>query len=401
MRPGWILLLLSLPAASSAQTLAWHGYVDARSAASGDEQDWTDGGLGKARFGDDGTQATGGAVLAGNLQLTPALQANATLQFLPQQRESLDVLDASLRYRPVSTTPWRWSVRAGAFFPPVSLENDNIGWTSTWTLTPSAINSWIGEELRIFGAEARIEHRGDAGTLEAFGALFGRNDPAGELLAARGWAMGDLTSGVNASLREPDAYVPLTSAPGPALYKPFVEIDDRVGWYAGANWNTPAYRVALLRYDNRADPESFKAYRGRDVFSWHTRFWSLGAQTRVGDFELLGQLMRGSTAFEPVPELYLESEFNAGYLLVGWDRGAWQPALRVDLFQVRQTPGDPDSLSEHGNALTLALNWRPRNDLRISGEWLRIDSSRNQRRLEGNEARQVQQQLQLSVRFLF
>lgn len=401
MRSPWVLLLLLLPMVGSAQTLGWHGYLDARFAAPGSEQDWTDGGLGKARFGDSDTLATGGAVLAGHLQLTPALQATATLQFLPQQRESLDVLDASLRYRPVSTTPWRWSVRAGAFFPPVSLENDNIGWTSTWTLTPSAINSWIGEELRIFGAEAKLEHRGDAGTLEAFGAVFGRNDPAGELLAARGWAMGDLTSGVNASLREPDAYVPLTFSPGPALYQPFVEIDDRVGWYAGANWNTPTYRVALLRYDNRADPESFKSYRGRNVFSWHTRFWSLGAQTRVGDFEVLGQLMHGSTAFEPAPALYLDSAFNAGYVLLAWDRGNWQPALRVDLFQVRQTPDGPDALGEHGNALTAALNWRPREYLRITGEWLRIDSSRNQRRLEGRDARQLQQQLQLSVRFLF
>ena len=91
----------------------------------------------------------------------------------------------------------------GAFFPPISLENDGIGWTSRWTLTPSAINSWVGEELRTIGAELRVEHRGDAGTFSAQAALFGRNDPAGELLAARGWSMGDLTSGLGAVLRNP------------------------------------------------------------------------------------------------------------------------------------------------------------------------------------------------------
>ena len=60
------------------------------------------------------------------------------------------------RRRPVS-----WSVKAGAFFPTISLENDDLGWTSPYTLTPSAINSWIGEELRTIGSEAHaaLRHR--------------------------------------------------------------------------------------------------------------------------------------------------------------------------------------------------------------------------------------------------
>ena len=54
-----------------------------------------------------------------------------------------------------------WSVKAGAFFPTISLENDDLGWTSPYTLTPSAINSWIGEELRTIGSEgiAALRHR--------------------------------------------------------------------------------------------------------------------------------------------------------------------------------------------------------------------------------------------------
>jgi hypothetical protein len=39
--------------------------------------------------------------------------------------------------------------------------------------------------------------------------------------------------------------------------------------------------------------------------------------------------------------------------------------------------------------------------VRVTGEWLRIASSRDQRILEGLAARQLDRQLQLSVRLLF
>ena len=157
--------------------------------------------------------ALGGA-LAAHVQLAPAWLASAQVQVLPDQRHPLDLLDASLRYRPVSTTAWRWSVRAGAFFPPISLENAGVGWTSPWTLSPSAIDTWVGEELRTIGSEVRIEHRGQTRTVELLAAVFTRNDPAGELLSSRGWALGDFTSGLNASLREPDALSSVIGAPG-------------------------------------------------------------------------------------------------------------------------------------------------------------------------------------------
>lgn len=399
-----LLALAGCAGAAQAQSPDLRGYVDLRLVAPANEQDWSDGGLGKTRFGGDRDAAfPGGAALAASFQVTPELLASAELQYLPEARHPLDVLQAWVRYRPVSTTPWRWSTRLGAFFPPISLENDSIGWTSRWTLTPSAINSWVGEELRTIGAELRVEHRGDAGTLTAQAALFGHNDPAGELLAARGWGMGDLTSGLGAVLREPDVYAPVAYAPVPMLYRPFLEIDDRIGWYAGLDWDSPAHgRLALLRYDNRADPTAEVGYAGRELYAWHTRFWSLGAQARAGDVVFIAQLMDGSTAFEPVPGLLLDTRFHAGYLLAGWERGAWQPALRIDLFGLRQLPDTLDApLDEHGNAITFALNWRPRNNLRLVGELLRLDSTRDQRRLAGLAPRQLDTQVQVAVRVLF
>ncbi len=409
MRPIRILASLFLLALLSrnahAQDVVLHGYLDFRAVLPSDETSWSDGGLGKSRFGGgkDVQAKFGGAVLAATWQPTPALMAVAELQYPTGEHHRLDVLDAYVRYRPVSITPWRWSLKLGAFFPPISLENDGIGWTSPWTLTPSAINSWVGEELRTIGAEARFEHRGTSSTFECAAAVFVNNDPAGELISARGWSLGDLTSGLGSSLREPDVFAPLTDNPAPVGYRPFDEIDHRIGWYANMSWQSPAYgKVTVLRYDNRADPTRYEHYDGREVFAWHTQFWSVGAQTRIDDVVLIAQAMDGSTAFEPAPNFLLDTKFHAGYLLAGWDRGTWNPALRVDLFSLRQLPDFlSHPLSEHGHAFTAALNWRPNDWLRITGEWLRIDSTRNQRILEGLSPRQVDTQLQLSARILF
>jgi hypothetical protein len=404
IRPSLPALLLAWACGpAAAQSVSWQGYIDARIAAPSAEQDWGDGGLGKTRFGAGSDAAFTGA-LSGAFQITPSLLGTATLQLRGDQRRPLDLLDASLRWRPVSTNAWRWSVKGGAFFPPVSLENDAIGWTSEWTLTPSAINSWVGEELRSTGLELRLEHRGDAATWNGVVSAFGRNDPAGELLASRGWAMNDLTSGLFARLREPDAYADDAFAPVPVLYDPFLEIDHRIGWYAGvARDGVDGSRFALLRYDNRGDPEAWTMVAGRQLFAWRTRFWSVGAKLPLGNVELLAQAMDGSTAFEPIPGLYLDSKFSAGYLLAGWNPGgAWQAALRMDWFRVRQLPATLDApLSEHGNALTAAIDWRPRERWRITGELLRLDSTRNQRIEAGLAPRQVDVQAQLSLRWFF
>ena len=400
-----LLLLGAVTGSAGAQAWsgeAWtlHGYIDARVVGPASEPSWVDGGLGKTRFGGAGTDGMSGAALAAHVQLGPAWMASAEVQVLPDQRHPLDILDASLRYRPVSTTAWRWSVRLGAFFPPIALENTDVGWTSPWTLSPSAIDTWVGEELRTVGSEVRIEHRGPSQTFTVIGAAFTRNDPAGELLATRGWAIGDYSSGLDASLREPDALSDAVGRPPPVRYKPFVEIDNRIGWYAGLDWSAPAYgRLTLLRYDNRADPTREVAYAGRDVYAWHTRFWSLGVQGDVREVTVVAQAMHGATAFEPVPGLLLDTRFNAGYLLATWGRGRWQPAVRLDLFQTQQLPAFlAHPLSEHGQAATIALNWRPRAHVRITGEFLRIDSARNQRRADGGPAHRIDSQLQVNLR---
>jgi hypothetical protein len=398
-----LLAGMLLAGAVRAQALQVEGYLDLRLVGvDGGDDRWVDGGLGKTRFGGGDTLSGSGAIAA-RWQLTPELLASAEAQYVPEARRPVDLLEAWLRYRPVSTTPWRWSAKAGVFFPPISLENDGLGWTSTWTLTPSAINTWVGEELRTVGAEFRVERRGARGTLSGSAALFQKNDPAGELLAMRGWALHDIASGFDGSLREPDALATVTGDAPPIRFRPFIEIDHRIGGYASLDWQTPAQdRVTLLYYDNRADPAREVDYAGRELYAWHTRFWSLGARKRFGEVVLLAQAMAGGTAFEPVPGLLLDTRFHAGYLLAGWERGAWQPVVRVDVFGARQLPDWlADPMDEHGHALTLALNWRPHPRLRVTGELVHVDSVRDQRRLAGRDPRQDTLQAQASVRWFW
>jgi hypothetical protein len=113
---------------------------------------------------------------------------------------------------------------------------------------------------------------------------------------------------------------------------------------------------------------------------------------------LLAQAMRGSTEIAPDSEARFDTRFAAAYLLAGWDLGCWQPALRLDAFQARRGLAP---LDEHGHALTAALNWRPRERLRVSGELLWVDSVRDQRRLAGLDPRQRELQVQASLRWFY
>ncbi len=398
---GWTLAAwAALPA--FAQDYQLHGFADVRVVSAGGEPNWTKGGLGKLRW--DGSRSGaqfGGAALQGTAQFASEWFGLASVQYQTTDRSGASLIEGWLRYRPVSTSPWRWSLKAGAFFPPVSLENTGIAWTSPYTLTPSAIDTWVGEELRSKGVEVRIEHRGDALSVESAFAVFVGNDPAGEQMAARGWSLSDRVYGLGDSLREPD--LASFDGPPPRRFDPFVETDHRPGWYAQLRLDSPTFgQWNLMRYDNRANPSSATEFDGQEIYSWHTRFWSFGAQKQVGETTLIAQGMNGDTMIVPSPFFRTRTNFWSAYLLASREFGQWQPTLRVEAFGTHVHPGlGPFPSNEHGRALTAALNWRPRSWLRITGEVLAIDSSRPERGAEGRSARGSEVQTQLGFRFSF
>ncbi len=387
---------LLLAGACQAQDVSGVGYIDLRLVDSGGERAAIDGGPGKTRYGDDGTAFhLAEAALYGNLQLAEDLLVFADLRYEPSQRTAVDLLESYIRYRPVSLSPWRWSIKAGAFFPPVSEENTAPGWTSPWTLTPSAINSWVGEELRIIGTEAKIEWRGQSDRLEAEAAVFGWNDVAGVDLADRGWVMTDRVTGLFDRMRLPDA---LASPSHPSVWRePFSEIDNSPGWYGGLSWKHEDWgRLDLLAYDNDADPHAFA-----EEFAWHTKFLSAGATGSIGSVTILAQAMSGTTAIEPGSAV-LTTDFQSAYLLLGYRFGAWRIAARGDAFATEAHDHAPGArLSEHGTAETLALSWLPIESLKLTLEGLRVDSWRTQRLVYGLNPGQVDHQIQLGAKVSF
>ena len=117
-----------------------------------------------------------------------------TISAVAQDKDGVEagLSEAYLSYKPLGGGPVKLSARAGLMWPPVSLEHSGSDWIVTDTITPSAINSWIGEEVKVVGFEGSIagtlgEHR-----LTATAALFDVNDTAGALLAFRGWALHDI-----------------------------------------------------------------------------------------------------------------------------------------------------------------------------------------------------------------
>src|SRR5436190_1165610 len=193
LRATWLFggVLLASACTAEAQEFSANGFLDGGLVIPSHDKSWLKGGFGKLDNGGGGGQSpalVSQGVADLRLTLDPSAFVFATVRASPDQHAPFDVLEAYGRYQPIATADRLWSIKLGAFFPPISLENESVGWTSPWTLTPSAINSWVGDELRTIGGESTFEWRYPDGALGLTGAAFGFNDPTGTLLANRGSA---------------------------------------------------------------------------------------------------------------------------------------------------------------------------------------------------------------------
>jgi hypothetical protein len=404
MRSGLLTLAMLFAVTASAQAfelsddLTITGYGDLRVVAPTDQASWLDGGLGKFRYGGSGTKLRAAeAVLQADLKLADGLHAVTLLRAEPQTPGVVDALETYLRYAPAADGDVSWSVKAGAFFPSISLENNDLGWASPYTLTPSAINSWIGDELRTIGSEATLRWKTDAGTLSLIGALTCCNDEAGIVMADRGWSMDDRPTGLFERVRLPTATMAIFHAPLYARTGLFDEIDGAPGWYAGATWQMPQIgKLSVTRYDNEADPAATST---RDT-AWHTQFWNFGARTALGPVTLIAQQMSGRTEVisRGNPNV---TKFESGFLLASTDLEDWRFSVREDLFQTRRARATNNTWSEDGDAFTAAVSWSPKDWLRLTGELIAMHSRRGEYLPAGLGSGRNDTQTQVSTRFFF
>ena len=161
-------------------------------------ESWVDGGLGKLRSGSSDNfrvrPQLGNASLVWKPQFTWSLGATIVGSLQGGDRTEAGLSQAYLTFKPMRGSKIAVSGRLGLMWPPVSLEHEGADWHVRDSITPSAINSWIGEEVRPLAAEGTLAATLGAHQLRATAALIAANDTSGTLLTFRGWALHDRTT---------------------------------------------------------------------------------------------------------------------------------------------------------------------------------------------------------------
>lgn len=404
-------VLLLLPPLAGATEFSAELYLDARYAIASGEPSWLDQGLGKGRYG--GGRSGGSrsnfdlaeVAFIGHWQPTWDLKGFLHLKHDPEQNNSPDVVEAYFSYQAVPRSAFSYRLKAGLFFPEISRENTAVAWTSPYTISSSAINTWVGEEIRTTGLELKVTHRSDYGELSLTGSAFAFNDPAGTLLAFRGWSIGDVKVGARGDL--PLAQLPAIGPQSsfvPQVFevKPVREVDEKLGYYAAIDWrDRRALQVGALYYDNRADPEDLEASQ----YGWGTRFVNFYVELDLGDdITAISQYMRGTTNMggrvANGNRRQIDVDYAAGFVLASKKMGRYRASARFDWFEVVDNSNVAiDNNNEEGEAYTLAISMKVRKQDLIMMEFLYIDSERAARRSIGYGAQQDNKLFQLSYRF--
>ena len=399
LRTGAMLTYLALSSSALAQELGsrheWSFEVEAGYGGASSIYDaWTDGGLGKLRYDEDDQGFIANRVFAHYRgYLTPVLWANVVMDYVNDGSGGLGVSEAYLEWHPVPRSQNRNRWKLGAFYPPLSLENTEAGWSSPYSISYSAVNTWLGEEIKPFALEWSLSrpvgYSGSPHEFGAFAAAFYGNDAAGALLFWRGWSLHDRQTRLNDRLRVPQS--PVWDGGGDIVgfrdqyVEPFDEIDHEPGYYAGVEWKYARQAlVQLSHYDNRADPEAFSDGQ----WGWRTTFSQAAFQVslpwRLG---VIGQWMRGETdwlvgvapnGLIPSFATLERDAFESAYLLLTHALDdAHRLSIRYDKFDIIREESPPALRSDHGDAWTLAYRYERLPRFVVAVEWMQIDSTRD------------------------
>src|SRR2546430_8811925 len=159
MRRAVVLFLCTMSSAAFAQSSSTrlYAFISARTVYVKAPQSWASGGFGRFDVGanDIGKHRTVNLQVAQlGFDWTPArwllIHADGVARHEPSGTvgKHAGVIQA---YADLFTEHLRF--RAGSFWLPTSRENIDPLWTSRYTITFSALNSWMGQEVRPIGAD--------------------------------------------------------------------------------------------------------------------------------------------------------------------------------------------------------------------------------------------------------
>jgi hypothetical protein len=392
--------LLVLALGQTSRAADWELSVDMRLVYSDANPSFMEGGLGTVRYGsDDSGVQLGRARFALTQQLGELWSAHLDLSmFDDKDRSPVGVTEAYLLFRPYPRAGYRFRLKAGGFYPPISLENRASGWESPYTLSYSAIDSWLALEVRTIGLEGQLDwlgtRSGHAFDLGLTGGVFGWNQGAGVVLANDGFGLTDRQTPLFGRVGQPGAE-PLGAA------EPFLQFDHREGAYAGIEVRY-LDRVVLraLHYDNRVVPQVDNASESN--YAQHTRFNSAGVRIE-GDHGWTGivQWLDGetTTVVDGVPGALSSWPFRAEFALLSKGFGRSTLSARYDRFEVDSIDADGYG-AQNGHAWSAAYLFNASAHWRFALEWLQVVSSSSSREDFGGPPVLTETEVQLSVRYV-
>ncbi len=311
------------------------------------------GGFASARGGSNSSGPLAGEQLGAQLQL--GLDWSASPRFLAHVHLLARTDDGDARRGHAGTPeaylelnaplgPGRLRLRGGAFFLPTSRENVDALWENPYALSSSALNTWLGEELRPVGLDATWLQDG----VVVGATLFRGNDTFGALPIDRGWALHDRWTLLGEKVASGDYFTSVSA-----------ETDGRLGYSARAGYGTGAFAALFTHIDNRSDGLLYG-----DLYNWTTRFDLVGAELSRDDWTLAGEFGWGPTTLV-FPGGSATDELRAGYLLVSRRFARARASVRVDAWR-----GSYRGTEEvrWDRALTAAAFWTPVPRLRAGVE---------------------------------
>ena len=389
MRLLWVCAALFVAAPLRAESDAYaveedqsvwiRALLDVRIARGGSAPSWLEGGPGKTRYGgvdDDGDfervtrfaisqlAIEPGGWLPGDVELHAQMNWEGDVDDRGDTSPDHDVLRLVEGWarRDFGDSRDGWGLQVGVSNPPNSLENIGPAWTPRYTLTPSALNTWLWEEGRVLGVQADWwTAMADDTRLDAYGGFGWGPDQQGILLAQRGWILSDWLAGMNSEL-------PL---PGGGNSNEFDERDGRPALYVGGSVRDP-WKIGELRagyFDNLGDLSVDGV--------WETRYASVGvAASPLPGLDLLFQYLIGKTNNRAGP---FDDTIQAFFPLASYRWRGHRVSVRYDNFRVQDDRHAAPFDRERGWAVTVAYLFEFWLRHRVGFEYIIVDSYRPDR----------------------
>jgi hypothetical protein len=366
---------------------------------------WMDEGVGVLRFNDDDKLILTQAAIEISGDLISNISFDIAGNYNPDGENNHGLTEAYLTYLPLSKG-LKHQLKFGMFYPQMSLENTAVGWTSHYTYSFSAINSWIAEEQRTLGAQWSITRSGrkhnSPHTFTALASIFKGNDGLGSLLVWRGWAQHNRQTLANEKVLFADYFsqqvIPINT---PNNVEPFIETDGEWGYYIGGHWRyLKQTDVRVYYYDNRGDPLAIETNR---QYAWKTRYYSLSVQHKFSkNFRVLAQILEGDTGMG-TQESGVFTDISSWYVMFNYKLGAHRFSFRHDKFSVKETDiNKQDPNNSDGNSITLAWRYDLDKNWNIGAEFIDSTSYNENRTLWTNwTAENTQKQYMAIVQYKF